>query len=430
MTMSKLPLEGIRVIDLSMWFAGPMASRLLADMGAEIIKIESIKHIDPWRGPVTLTEEQRSRFPDRIETDEPYNCAPGFNLQNRNKLGITLDLGDPRGKGLFKRLVKLGDVVLENFSPRIMGKLGFDYDVLKQINPGIIMMSMPAFGLTGPDMDFRAFGQTIDCVSGMANRTGYEGEEPMLQSGLSYGDPLSGMSAAFAILSALHHRRKTGEGMHIELSQVEGLIAFNADAIMDFTMNSRMTERMGNHHPSMAPHNVYPCKGEDKWVTIAVSSDAEWERFCRAVDEPSWIDDSRFCDGLSRHGNRDELDRLIAEWTSEKEPREAMNILQQADIPAGPVLDAGELVADPHLEARGFFETVTHPEAGTHPYIGMYAKFSKTPGSIRKPAPRLGEDNEYIFRELLGLSQSETDRLVQDGIIGSVPTEKQQGSMY
>jgi crotonobetainyl-CoA:carnitine CoA-transferase CaiB-like acyl-CoA transferase len=430
MTMSKLPLEGIRVIDVSMWFAGPMAGRLLADMGAEIIKIESIKHIDPWRGPVTLTEELRNRFPTHIETDEPYNCSPGFNLQNRNKQGVTLDLGEPRGKQLFKELVTLGDIVLENYSPSVMGKLGFDYDILKEINPGIIMMSMPAFGLTGPDKDFRAFGQTIDCVSGMANRTGYEGEEPMLQSGLSYGDPLSGMNAAFAILAALHHRRKSGEGMHIELSQAEGLIAFNADAIMDYTMNSRMTERMGNHHPSMAPHNAYPCKEEDKWVAIAVSSDGEWERFCRAVDEPSWIDDSRFYDGPFRHRNQDELDQLIAEWTSLRDSHEVMNILQKAGIAAGAVLDAKELLEDPHLESRGFFETVTHPEAGTHPYIGMYAKFSKTPGSIRKPAPLLGEDNEYVFGELLGLSQAEMDRLVQDGIIGTTPTEKQQGSMY
>jgi len=428
--MPQLPLEGIRVIDVSMWFAGPMASRLLADMGAEVIKIESIRHLDPWRGPVKLTERMKNRFPVSIQTDRPYDHSAGFNLQNRNKLGITLDLDEPRGKALFKRLVKLGDVVLENYSPKTMGKLGLDYDVLKQINPAVIMMSMPALGRTGPDRDYRAFGQTIDCMSGMAYRTGYEGEEPMLQSGISYGDPLSGMNAAFAILSALHHRRKTGEGMHVELSQVEGLIAFNADAVMDYTMNARVRERMGNRHPTMVPHNVYPCRGEDTWVTIAIPSDETWKVFCEALGKPSWIQDSRFSNVRDRRQNQEELDQLIGEWTLRHDSHQICRMLQQAGIPAGPVLNAKELAEDPHLAERGFFETVTHPEAGTHPYIGMYARFSKTPGSIRKPAPRLGQDNEYVLGELLGLSRGEMDQLEKDGIIGTVPAEKQQGAMY
>ena len=428
--MAVLALEGIRVIDVSMWFAGPMAGRLLADMGAEIIKIESLKHIDPWRGPVKPDPKVRERFPVSIETDQPYNCSAAFNLQNRNKLGITLDLGTPRGKELFKRLVKLGDIVLENYSPGVMEKLGLDYKVLKQINPGIIMMSMPAFGLTGPDKNYRAFGQTIDCMSGMAFRTGYEGEEPMLQSGLSYGDPLSGMNAAFAILAALQHKRKNGQGIHIELSQVEGLIAFNADAIMDYTMNSRVQERMGNRHPSMAPHGAYRCLGEDQWVAIAIPSDAAWIRFCEAVGQLSWIEDSRFSDALSRYQNRNELDKLIEEWTLKHDHYEIMHILQQVDIPAGPVLDAKELLENPHLAERGSFETVTHPEAGSHPYVGMYAKLSKTPGYIRKPAPCLGENNEYVFGELLGLSRVEMGQLEKEGIIGTVPVEEQQGGMF
>ena len=427
---SVLPLEGIRVIDVSMWFAGPMASRLFADMGAEVIKIESLKHIDPWRGPVKRNPTVKRRFPAIIETDQPYNCSPGFNLQNRNKLGITLDLGTARGKQLFKRLVGLGDIVLENYSPRVMEKLELGYEVLRQVNPGIIMMSMPAFGRSGPHKDYLAFGQTIDCMSGMAFRTGYENEEPMLQSGLSYGDPLSGMNAAFACLAALHHRRKTGQGMHIELSQVEGLIAFNADAIMDYTMNSRVQGRMGNRHPDMAPHGAYRCRGEDKWVAIAIPSDAAWARFCEAIGHGSWTGDSRFSDAHSRHRNRNELDDLIEEWTAKHDHGEVMQILQRADIPAGPVFDSRELLEDPHLEKRGFFEDVTHSEAGTHKYIGMYAKLSKTPGHIRKAAPRLGEDNEHVFGELLGLSREEMAELEMEGIFGTVPVDKQQGSMY
>ena len=292
------------------------------------------------------------------------------------------------------------------------------------------MMSMPALGRTGPEKDFVAFGQTLDCMSGMAFRTGYEGEEPMLQSGIAYGDPLSGMNAAFACLAALHHRRKSGEGIHIELSQLEGLIAFNADAIMDYSMNSRIQERMGNRHPTKAPHGCYPCNGEDEWVTIAIPSDAAWERFCEAVGQSSWAEDSRFSDMLSRFQNQKELDGLIEEWTIKHDHYEIMHILQKADVPAGPVLDAKELLEDPHLNERGFFETVTHPEAGSHPYIGMYAKLSKTPGHIRKPAPCIGEDNQYVFGELLGLSKEEMDQLVKEGIIGTDPVEDQQGGMF
>jgi len=428
--MSALPLEGVRIVDLSMWFAGPMASRLLADMGAEVIKIESLRHIDPWRGPVKPDPRIRDRFPARIESDRPYNCSAGFNLQNRNKYGITLDLETHQGKDLFKKLVGISDIVLENYSPRVMANFGLDYPVLKEINPQIIMVSLPALGRTGPEKDYVAFGQTIDCMSGMAYRTGYIGEEPMLQSGLSYGDPLSGMNAAFASLAALHFRRKSRQGMHIDLSQVEALISFNADAVMDYTMNGRVQERMGNRHPSMAPHGCYRCKGEDEWVVIAIPSDAAWHRFCQVVGQPSWAEDARFSDVLSRYQHQGELDSLIEAWTLKHDHYEVMDVLQQAGIPAGPVLDAKELVEDPHLDERGLFEMVTHPEAGTHPYIGMYAKLSKTPGSIRLPAPCLGEHNQYVFRELLGLSQEEITGLEEEGIIGTDPPAEQAGGMF
>ena len=422
-----LPLEGIRVIDVSMWFAGPMATRLLADVGAEVIKIESLKHIDPWRGPVVFNEKLAGRYPSGITPERPYNWSAGFNLQNRNKCGVTLDLGTPQGKEVFKKLVGISDVVLENYSPRVMANLGLDYPVLEKINPQIIMMSLPALGGTGPDKDYVAFGQTINCMSGMAYLTGYIGEEPMLQSGIAYGDPLSGMNAAFAVLSALHYRRRNGQGMHIDLSQVEGIIAFTADAIMDYTMNGRVQGRVGNRHPSMAPHGCYRCQGEDKWVVIAIPSDAAWRRFCQAVGDPSWAEDARFSDVLGRYKHQDELDRLIESWTQKHEHYEVMRILQGAGIPAGPVLDGKELVEEPHLNERGLYEKVTHPETGTHPYIGMYARFSRTPGSIRMPAPCLGEHNHYVYGELLGLSSEEMTELEKDGIIGTRPSLEQQG---
>jgi len=427
--MTGLPLEGVRIIDLSMWFAGPMATRLMADMGAEVIKIESLRHIDPWRGPVSA-DVIRKHYPDRVVSDRPYDCSPGFNLQNRNKCGITLDLKSEKGKEIFKKLVKISDVVLENYSPRVMGTFGFDYPALKEINSQIIMMSMPALGSTGPEKDYLAFGQTIDCMSGMAYLTGYLGEEPMMQSGIAYGDPLSGMNAAFAVVATLHYRRQSSKGLHVDLSQVEGLISFNADSIMDYTMNGRIRERMGNRHPSMAPHGCYRCKGEDSWVVIAIPTDEAWRRFCQVLGQLSWIEDERFSDAPSRYQHQDELDNLIEKWTMEHDHYEAMRLLQQADIPAGPVLDAKELVEEPHLNERGVFETVTHREAGTHPYIGAFAKFSKTPLSIRMPAPCFGEHNQYVFEELLGISREDMEQLEERGVIGSQPSLDQQGGTY
>ena len=426
--MPDLPLKGVRIIDLSMWFAGPMCTRLLGDMGAEVIKVESLRHIDPWRGEVDQ-EKAKQMYPTRIPNTRPYDCSPGFNLQNRNKYGITLDLKTGEGIEIIKDLVKISDVLVENYSPRVMPRLGLDYPVLNKINPQIIMMSLPALGSTGPDKDYLAFGQTIDCMSGMAFRTGYIGEEPMLQSGLSYGDPLSGMNAAFAVVSALINRRRTNEGIHVDLSQVEGLISFNSDSILDFTMNGRIRERIGNRDLSMAPHGCYRCKGEDQWVTIAIPDDITWEKFITTLGTPAWSREERFGTVINRFGNQDELDKLIENWTLAREPYEIMYLLQQVGIPAGPVLDAKQLIDEPHLNARGFFEITKHTVAGSHPEIGAFALFSKTPIHIRMPAPCLGEHNEFVFGQILGMSADGIEELENRGIIGKVPSPRQQGSM-
>jgi crotonobetainyl-CoA:carnitine CoA-transferase CaiB-like acyl-CoA transferase len=334
------------------------------------------------------------------------------------------------GNEIFKKLLSIGDVVLENYSPRVMANFRLDYPQLQEINPYIIMVSLPAMGRTGPDKDFIAFGQTIDCMSGMAYLTGYPGEEPMLQSGLAYGDPLSGMNAALAIVMALRYRRRSGKGMHIELSQVEGVISFNADSVMDYTMNRRVRGRMGNNHPSMAPHGYYRCRGEDAWVAVAIDSDETWQAFCEVIGQPPWSKDARFSDMSGRYSNQDELDKLIETWTLKHGHYEVMHILQETGIPAGPVLDAKELLEDPHLNRRGLFQMVNHPEAGVHPEIGAFARFSKTPIEIRMPAPCLGEHNRYVFGQLLGMSSEEISHLEKQRIIGTIPSEAQQGSMY
>lgn len=409
--MSRLALEGVRIIDMSHMWAGPMATGILADMGAEVIKVESIQRLDMWRGGAAILMGR---------TERPHEGAPPYNAVNRNKYGITLDLANPRGVEIFKELVKISDVVFENYSPRVMKDLGLDYPALKQVKPEIIMLSMPAFGMTGPWRDYAGFASNIEQVAGIAQLTGYPDGPPRVV-GTAGADPLAGLNAAFAVLAALKHRRRTGKGQYIDLSQAEAIACLIGEAIVDYSMNKRVQPRRGNRHPSMAPHGCYRCKGDDMWATIAVSSDAEWTRFCQAIGNPSWTDDERFSDALGRWQNQDELDKRIEEWTSEHDHYEVMHILQKADVAAGALLNPAELLEDPHLKARGFFEVVDRDVVGKYPYPRSPIRLSKTKVSTRIPAPCLGEHNEYVLGQLLGMSKEEMAQLAEEKIIGTEP---------
>ena len=408
--MTALPLQDIRVVDVSHFMAGPTAATMLADMGAEVIKIESITRIDGWRGTA------------RIESDRPWETSPPFNGVNRNKYGITLDLSNPKGVDIFKILVKVSEVVIENFTPRVMPNFGLDYAVLKEINPSIIMLSLPGYGGTGPWKEYTAFAYPIEEMAGFPQITGYPDGPPLLM-GHGGGDGPSGLMGGFALMTALQYRQRTGKGQHIDLSQCEALTCMAGENIMDYTMNRRVQGRRGNHHPFMAPHGCYPCKDEDTWVTIAVGSDEEWQGFCKAIGGPPWTEDEKFSDGRNRWKNRDELDRLVGDWTVQHDHYEVMHILQDEGVAAGPVLDAKELLEDPHLNERGFYERVTREEVGTHPYPGSPIKLSKTPARIRMPAPCLGEHNEYVLNKIAGLSKEEIQELQEEQVIGTRPLD-------
>ena len=404
---SSLPLHGVRIIDACIYWAGPMATMLLADLGAEVIKIESIQRIDFLR--------LLGGWPSA----DGYEFSAAFNGSNRNKYGITLNLNHARGREIFENLVEIGDVVTENFSPRVMENWGLSYEYLKKINPEVIMLSMPGFGATGPWRNYVTFGPNVEMVSGMPTISGYPDGEPMMTGYIA--DPAAGLMGAVAVTIALQHRHRTGKGQHIDLSQAEAFTAFMGEAIMEYSMNKRMQPRRGNRHPSIAPHGVYPCKGDDEWVTITLASEEEWGSFCDAIGNPDWIKDEKFSDPVRRCENHDELDKLIGDWTRQHDKHEIMRILQKAGLAAAPVLSYAEVLDDAQFKSRGFFETINRPVTGTHPYPGFPVKFSETPVSIRRPAPTIGQDNEYVLKNILGMSDGEIKQLEEDEIIGTVP---------
>ena len=420
--MLRSPLEGIRIIDLGNAWAGPLASRILADLGAEVIKVESIQIMDQSRGSIKGTW-LAGGFISGDPGERPYNRRGVFHQWNRNKLGMTLNLKSTQGVEIFKKLVQISDVVCENSPPRVMKSLGIDYSILKKIKPDLIMISMPAYGSTGPESNYIAYGILQEQMSGGTALTGYlgEGQSPM-KSGIDYGDPTAGAAAAALILVALHYRLRTGKGQWIDLSQTETAALLFGEAIMDYVINQRLGKPMGNRHKWMAPHGCYRCKGDDMWVAISVSSDEQWKSFCHIIGNPSWTKEGRFAVPTTRWENQDELDRLIEESTIHYDHYEFMNILQTSGVPAGAVLSAKERVEDPHLKSRGFFLTGRHPEArGIHLSQGPTMKLTKSPITIQKLAPSLGEHNEYILAELLGISKQEIAKLEKEQVIGTIP---------
>ncbi len=415
--MAVTPLDCLRVLDLGQVFAGPYAGRLLADIGAEVIRVEAAAR----SGRGGLVPQPGVSYPDGQPGERPYNRSAYYNELNRNKLAVSLDLSKPPGQEVFKRLVEISDVVIENFSPRVMANFGLDYPVLKEVNPGIIMISISAYGQTGPYRDYVSFGRGIEAMSGLSDLTGYADSQP-LGPGIAYADATAGLHAAFAARVRFRHRRRTGEGQHIDLTLRESLTALLGEQIMDYSMNRRTAVRQGNRDCQKGFQGCYRCRGDDGWIAVSICSDEEWRALGLALGNPPWMDDPRFQDDPARRANQDELDKLIEVWTIERGSAEAMKALQGAGVRAGMVCGADELFRDPHLRARGFFQSVTHPEAGTHLHSGVPWKMSLTPASIRLPAPCFAQHHDYVFGELLGMSIEEISALEEAGIIADSPT--------
>ena len=403
-------LADVRVLDLTHAWAGPFATQLLADYGAEVIKIETCDRPDMLRFSTWPREETRA---------DAYNRGGWFQYLGRNKLGLTLDLKHPHGKDLFKRLAAQSDMVIENFSARVMRRLGLEYAVLQRANPGLIMISMPGYGTAGPYRDFVAFGEMIEPFAGLSELTGYPDRGP-LRLAVAYPDPVAGFHAALAVLLALRQRLRTGVGQHIAVPHREPITRMLGEAVLDYTVNGRTQRRIGNRHRAWAPHGCYPCRGQERWVALAVRTDAEWTALSQAFGTPEWTRDARFANSLGRWKHASLLDQYVAESTQLWDAPALAARLRAAGIPAGVVQTNRDLLNDEHLRARQAFWMIAHALAGTHPYPAPSTRLTGTPPRLMRPAPNLGEHNAEILTRLLALSPAEIRDLEAQGVIGTV----------
>ena len=421
-----LPLEGFRVLDMTVVWAGPYCTALLADLGAEVIRIESLGSFAPLsRGSMARPTEAMLKnlplfaggTPDRIPGARPWNRYPIFNAHGRNKLSMTVDVRQSRGMEVFKRLVAKSDVLIENNVTETMTKLGISYEMLKELKQDIIMLRMPAYGSSGAYENYRAFGVHIEGVIGHSLLRGYSDMDPSAHTPVFMADAAGGSQGAFAALAALYHRKRTGVGQLIELSQAENALPFLGEFFMDHSMNGRNTTTIGNRHP-YAIQGCYPCRGEDRWVNITIYDDPQWQAFCHVAGNPPWTREERFADPALRHKNHDDLDGMISGWTRQNDHYEIMHRLQDAGVPAGPVMDQRDATNDPHVQERGFLQQVFQEDCGTHWYPGEPFKMSETEPHIRRGPVRLGEDNEYVYKTILGMSNEEYAELEAEGHIG------------
>ncbi len=391
------------MINFGWVFAGPYLATMLGDMGAEVIKIETRSRIDSMR----LSPDNLDKEPDR---------DPWFHSGVRNQRSVTLDMEQPRAIPLLKDLIKMSDIVIENFAPRVMKNHGLDYAELAKIKPDIIMVSLPATGHSGPLRDAQTYGPSLTGLAGVDGLVGYYGERVLgLQQ--AYADVNSALHGAFTVLAALYYRKRTGKGQFIEMAQLEAVVGIAGEAVMEYVVNGKVLGTMGNYYPTMCPHNNYRCAEEDRWVSIAVKTEDEWQAFCRAIGDPPWTGDAKFADRYQRQNHRQEMDRLITEWTSQRTYYEATEILQQHGVAAAPCLDTEGRFFDPHLQDRKTYLEVDHPTTGTDFIANSAWAMSDNPTEIRYRSPLLGEHNSYVFKELLRLSDEEIAQLESDKVI-------------
>lgn len=395
--MDKEILSGLRVLDFTRVLAGPYATRILADFGAEVIKVQSKKAV---RGAES-------------------NTSGYFTTWNRNKRSITLDMSYPEAREIALKLTAISDVVIENFSPRVMSNWGLSYERLKEVRPDLIMVSMSGMGQTGPWKDFVALGPTIQALSGLTRLTSFNEDSPM-GLGYSYADTVAGLYAVLAVLAALEYREGKGIGQYIDLSEYEAVCTVMGPTFLDILANHKDILPRGNqsHHVPAAPYGCYRCLGTDRWCVIAVCNEAEWQALSKVMGNPGWSQQGRFSTLSERKRHAKELDELLGRWTGKHSAEELVYLLQQAGVPAGVVQSAEDLAGDPQLKARDHFVELEHPVQGNTISDASPIKFTDSTKADWKAAPLLGEDNRYVYIELLGLKEDELSSCIERGVVG------------
>jgi crotonobetainyl-CoA:carnitine CoA-transferase CaiB-like acyl-CoA transferase len=417
------PLHGVRVVDMTVAFAGAFSTMLLADLGAEVIKVESLQHYptpthgprQPPRGTEAAAMAFSHDYPDSDPGDDPWNRISWFTSHSRNKRNVTMDITRPEGRELFLELIERSDGFVENNAPGLLERLDIAPATLLARNPRLIVVRMPPLGLSGPDHTATGFGWHFEELAGLLQVQGYPDGETV---GSIFMDGASGPAGASAFLMALLRRRRTGRGSVVEVAQVENLIVHIGDLVLEAAIHGGAPPRHGNRSPDFAPQGVYRCAGTDQWLALSVRDDADWGALRAALGDPPGLRDPAYATPTGPHAAHDTIDVEIESWTRDRDKLDAFHHLQAAGVPAGAVMDEADASSDPQLHARGFFHLLTHPSAGTHLLPGANFQLRGTPTRLWRAAPVLGQDNQYVYREILGIDEATYASLVTAGHIG------------
>ncbi len=412
------PLAGTRAVVLTHAWIGTYCTELLGLLGCDVIQVETRKRLDSWRAGYDAVMPAELR--DVPSAEHAWNCSPMFNSVNLNKRGITLDLAYDEGRELFERLVADADIVVENFSPRVVGQLGVDYESLRRIQPDLIMLSMSGYGGSGPWRDTLGIGGTVEPTSGMSSLLGYRDSQPF-NSGQMFPDPVGGLHGFAALMTALYHRERTGQGQYIDLSMQESCATVIGDALLDYLWTHHIRPRLGNRHATFAPAGIFAATGDQRWVALAAESDEQWRALANVAGHPEWLQDQRFASNEVRKLHEDELDAVIAAWVGTEDRDDVVGRLLSSRVPAAPVLDGLEVGSDLGYRERGVVVDLDHMEAGRWAQVGVPYHFSRTTAKVTRASPVLGEHSREVLCEELGLSPAAYAGLEERGITGQGP---------